>query len=129
MALPCRCPSSCPVAVRLCRTEACAVSQGAEADVEGITHLKALEGQPQDERWPLGSREGGLGLNPAIPSFSLPPPPPLSLPSPPLTLLWYCLSSHLNSDCAVQTEPVMVQRVRPESQMPPATPQPLSECL
>lgn len=28
-------------------------SQGAEADVEGFTHLKALEGQPQDERWLL----------------------------------------------------------------------------
>lgn len=37
---------------------ACAVSQGAEADVEGFTHLKALEGQSQDERWPLGGREG-----------------------------------------------------------------------
>lgn len=45
------------MAARLCRTVARAVSRGAEADVEGFTHLKALEGQPQDERWPLGGRE------------------------------------------------------------------------
>lgn len=39
-------PLSCPVAVRLSRTVACTVSQGAEADVEHFTHLKALEEQP-----------------------------------------------------------------------------------
>lgn len=37
-------------------------AQGAEADVEGLTHLKALERQPQDERWPLGGeKKGGAG--------------------------------------------------------------------
>lgn len=79
------CPATAvrAVAVLLRRTAACAMSQGAEADVEGFTHLKALEGQPQDERWPLGGKEEGLGLNPTIP-LSLPSPPPipsLSLPS------------------------------------------------
>lgn len=82
VALPWCCPSSCPVDVCLCRTVACAVSQGAEADVEGFTHLKALEGRPRDERWLLGGREGGLGLNPSIPPFSSSSP----LPSPPLAL-------------------------------------------
>lgn len=74
---------SCPVVVRLCRMVACAGSQGAEADVEGFTHLKALEGQPQDERWLLRGSGGGVGeFNPSIPPFLS----SSALPSPPLTL-------------------------------------------
>lgn len=78
------CPATAVRAVAVClrRTAACAMSQGAEADVEGFTHLKALEGQPQDERWPVGGKEEGLGLNPAIPPFSSSHP----LPFPPLSL-------------------------------------------
>lgn len=79
----------------------------AEADVEGFNHLKASEGQPQDERWPLGGekkKEEGLELNPAIPPFLL----LLLPPSSPLFPQRHCLSSHLHSDRAVQTEPVMV---------------------
>lgn len=54
VALASQCPLNCAVVVHLRRTVACAVSHGAEADVEGFAHLKALEGQSQDERWPLG---------------------------------------------------------------------------
>lgn len=53
---------SCPADWCLHRMAACAASPGAEADVDGFTHLKALVGQPQDERWPLGGKkEGGAG--------------------------------------------------------------------
>lgn len=55
----------------------------AEADVEGFNHLKASEGQPQDERWPLGGKKKkkrrGWGLIlPSLPSSSS-HPLPLSL--------------------------------------------------
>lgn len=72
-----------PVVVRLCRTVACAASEGAEADVEGFTHLKALEGQPQ--RWKMAARRRwrrggwgrlGRGHNPPIPRFSSSSPLP-----------------------------------------------------
>lgn len=90
------CPSSCPVDVCLCRTVACAVSQGAEADVEGFTHLKALEGRPQDERCPLGGREGGWGL--ILPSLPSPPP----LPSLPLPSLFSGIASlHISTQIAL----------------------------
>lgn len=87
---------------------ACAGSPGAEADVEGFTHFKALGRQPQDERW---RKKEGLGLNPATPPPLLLSPPfhsPLSLALLPL------LTSQLGLCRA--TEPVVVQGVRPESQ-------------
>lgn len=58
-------------------------SQGAEADVEGFAHLKALEGQPQDERLLLGG-SGGAGGGGLILSFLPFPPPMPSLPLPSL---------------------------------------------
>lgn len=82
------------MAARLCRTVACAVSQRAEADVEGFTHLKALEGQPQDERWLLGGREGGWGL--ILPSLPSPPP----LPSPHSLVVLPLFTSQLRLRCA-----------------------------
>lgn len=75
------------MAARLPRTAARAESLGGEADVEGFTHLKALERQPQDERWPLGGekrRGRGLILLPSPPSLPLPPP----IPSRPLPSLF-----------------------------------------
>lgn len=74
VALSRHCPSSRPAVARLDRKAADAASQGAEADVKGFTHLKALKRQTQDERWLLGGRKGGRGLNPAI-------RPPASSPS------------------------------------------------
>lgn len=76
------------MAARLPRTAARAESLGAEADVEGFTHLKALERQPQDERWPLGgeNRRGWGLILPSPPLPYLSPPPPI--PSRPLPSLF-----------------------------------------
>lgn len=86
---------SCPADWCLHRMAACAASPGAEADVDGFTHLKALVGQPQDERWPLGGKKRrGWGL--ILPSLLLllSPPFPLSLVLLPL------LTSQLGLHCA-----------------------------
>lgn len=103
------------MAARLPRTAARADSLGAEADVEGFTHLKALERQPQDERWPLGgeNRRGwGLILLPSPTSLLLLPSPPVHSP---LSLAPLPLLTSQLGLCRA-TEPAVVQGVRSESQ-------------
>lgn len=107
VALPRRCPRSCPVVVCLSRRVAWATSQRAEADVWGDTHLKALEQQRPDERWLLWRLKEGLSL--ILPLLLLLFPPPL-------TLFSGIASLHISTQIALQTESVMVQGVRPESQ-------------